>query len=212
MFDGHLRTQIGAYYNNFDHFQVIIPLPNNPVLSTEQNDPSGTKLYGFEASAQAVFGGLSLNASLGIEHSELGKMFAVDPRRPVSGPCDLGAGPVGANCVNLQGHPQTYAPDLTYNVLAQYDIKLSPGDTLTPAVTFAHVSSQWGTLFDNVAAGDYLAARNILGASLAWTHGSFTTTLYGYNLTNDQYVSALLPPIRTAGAPRQFGISVLKAF
>ena len=74
------------------------------------------------------------------------------------------------------------------------------------------MSSQWGTLFDNVAAGDRLASRNILGASLAWTHGSVTTTLYGYNLTNDQYVSALLSPIRIAGAPRQFGISILKVF
>ena len=83
---------------------------------------------------------------------------------------------------------------------------------MTPSVTFAHVSSQWGTLFDNVAAGDHLAPRDILGASLAWTHGSITATAYGYNLTNQQYVSALLSPIRIAGAPRQFGVSILKVF
>jgi len=211
-FDGHLRTQIGAYYNDFKHFQVIIPLPNNPLLSTEQNDPSGTKLYGFEASAQAVFGGLSLLASLGVEHSELGAMYAEDPRRTLAGTCDLATGPAGANCFDLQGHPQTYAPNLTYNLEAQYNFKLGGDDVLTPAVTFGHVSGQWGTLFDNAAAGDYLAPRNILGASLAWTHGGFTVTGYGYNLTNDQYISALLPPIRIAGAPRQYGISILKTF
>ena len=212
MFDGHLRTQIGGYYNDFKHFQVIIPLPNNPLLSTEQNDPSGTKLYGFEASAQAVFGGLALNASLGVEHSELGAMYSEDPRRTLAGTCNLTTGPASANCVDLQGHPQTYAPNLTYNLEAQYNYKINESDLLTPAVTFGHVSSQWGTLFDNVAAGDHLASRNILGASLAWTHGSFTTTLYGYNLTNDQYIAALLPPIRIAGFPRQFGISILKTF
>ncbi|HEY5411220.1 MAG TPA: TonB-dependent receptor, partial [Caulobacteraceae bacterium] len=171
LLDGHLRTQVGAYYNNFDHFQVIIPLPNNPLLSTEQNDPSGTKLYGLEASAQAALGALSLNASVGIEHSELGAMFAQDPRRALAGTCNLQTGPATATCINLSGHPQTYAPDFTFNVSAQYDFKLANGDTLTPGVTYAHVSSQWGSLFDNVAAGDYLTPRNILGASLSWTHG-----------------------------------------
>jgi iron complex outermembrane receptor protein len=67
-------------------------------------------------------------------------------------------------------------------------------------------------LFDNVAAGDYLGPRNILGASLAWTHGSFVTTLYGSNLLNDHYISALLSPIQLAGAPLQFGLSVMKTF
>jgi iron complex outermembrane receptor protein len=63
-----------------------------------------------------------------------------------------------------------------------------------------------------VAAGDHLAPRKLVGASIAWTHGDYVTTLYGYNLTNDQYVSALLSPIRLAGAPRQFGISVMRPF
>ena len=212
MLDGHLRTQIGGYYNTFDHFQVIIPLPNNPLLSTEQNDPSGTKLYGFEASVQAVLGSLSLNGSVGIEHSELGAMFAQDPRHALGGTCNLQTGPATATCLSLAGHPQTYAPNFTFNVSAQYDIRLTNGDSVTPSVTFAHVSSQWGSLFDNVAAGDHLAPRDILGASLAWTHGSITATAYGYNLTNQQYVSALLSPIRIAGAPRQFGVSILKVF
>ena len=76
----------------------------------------------------------------------------------------------------------------------------------------SHISSQWATLYENRAAGDYLTPRDILGASLAWRHGTVTTTLYGYNLTNDQYVSAAAAPIRLAGAPRQFGISVMKTF
>ena len=212
LFDDHLRTQIGAYYNNFSHFQVSIPIPNNPQLSSEQNDPSGTKLYGFEASAQAVFGGFSVNANVGIEHSELGRFFTEDPRVGVGGTCNLNTGPATATCINLAGHPQTYAPDFTYNVQAQYNFKFGGKDTLTPAVTFGHVSSQWGTIFDNRAQGDYLAPRNILGASLAWTHDTFAVTGYVYNLTNAQYISALLPPIRIAGFPRQFGVSVMKTF
>jgi len=212
LFDDHLRTQIGAYYNNFQHFQVIIPIPNNPQFSTEDNDPNGTKLYGFEASAQAVLGALSINANVGVEHSELGAFYVEDPRVGLGGTCNATTGPASALCINLKGHPQTYAPNFTFNLQAQYDFKVTEHDTLTAAITYAHVSSQWGTLFDNVAAGDYLAPRNVLGASLAWTHGTFTVTGYAYNLNNEQYVSALLPPIRIAGNPRQFGVSVLKTF
>ncbi|MGH6970368.1 MAG: hypothetical protein ACREEQ_02045, partial [Caulobacteraceae bacterium] len=85
-------------------------------------------------------------------------------------------------------------------------------DTVTPSISFAYISHQWATLFDNVAEGDYLAPRHILNASLAWTHGSWTTTIYGTNLLNDYYVSALLLPIEMAGPPRQYGIRVMKKF
>jgi iron complex outermembrane receptor protein len=211
-FDNHLHTQLGGYYNNFSHFQVILPLPDNPQFTTEVNNPNPTKLYGVEASAQAVFGAFSLRGSLGLEHSSLGTFYAQDARVGVSGVCDPATGPSSPTCIDLQGHPQTYAPDLTFNVGAQYDYKLASGDILTPAITFSHISDQWGTLFDNVSQGDNLAPRNILGASLAWTHGDIVATLYGYNLTDDQYVSALLPPIREAGFPRQYGLSIMKTF
>jgi iron complex outermembrane recepter protein len=211
-FDNHLRTQLGAYYNDFHHFQVSLPLPNDPQFSTEQNDPNSTKLYGVEASAQAVFGGLSINANLGLEHTSLGQFYAEDSRIAIGGTCNPETGPSSPFCINLKDHPQTYAPSVTYNFQAQYDYRLTDKDTVTPAVTFAHVSSQWGTVFDNPEQGDYLGSRNIFGASLAWTRGTFTTTLYGYNLNDDHYVSALVSPIRVAGAPRQFGINVLKTF
>jgi iron complex outermembrane receptor protein len=212
LFDNHLHTQVGFYYNNFKNFQVIIPIPDNPLQDTEENNPSATKLYGFEASAQAIFGGFSFNMGLGLEHSSVGTVYAEDPRGLTSGTCNLQTGPATSTCIDLAGHPQTYAPDFTFNVSAQYAFKLASGDTITPNVNFSHISDQWGTLFDNVAAGDHLGPRNILGASLAWTHGSIVTTLYGYNLTDDRYVAALLSPIRLAGPPRQFGVSVLKTF
>ncbi len=212
LLDDHLRTQIGAYYNNFSHFQVIIPIPNNPLQVTEENNPSATKLYGFEASAQAVFGDFTGNGNIGIENSSLGTIYSEDPRNAITGTCNLSSGPGVGACRNLSGQQQTYAPNLTFNLGAQYDFHVSDTDVISPRINFAHVSHQWATLFENVAAGDYLAPRNILGASLAYTHGSITASLYGYNLTDDHYVTAALPPIRLAGAPRQFGFSLLKTF
>jgi iron complex outermembrane receptor protein len=211
--DGHLRTQIGAFYNTFRDFQVIVPLPNNPLLSTEQNNPNSTKLYGVEASAQAVMGDFSVNANIALQHSSLGDFYTQDPRMGVSVvPCDPETGPASAKCINLGGNAQTYAPNFTFNVQAQYDIHLASGDVITPAVTYSHISEQWATLFENRSKNDLLDARDILGASLSWTHGDLTASLYGYNLTDQHYVSANLSPIRIAGAPRQFGISILKSF
>ena len=204
LLDNHLHTQLGAYYNNFNHFQVILPIPNNPLQSTEQNNPNPSKIYGVEASAQAVFGDLSLDAGLGLSKSSLGEFWTQDPRLRAVGPCDPRTGPASPSCIDLGGTPQTYAPELTFNASAQYDFHLGSGDTLTPSVNFSHISEQWGTLFDNRAAGDHLNPRNILGASLAWTHGDLVATLYGYNLTDDRYVAALLSPIRLAGPPRQY--------
>jgi iron complex outermembrane receptor protein len=212
LLDNHVHTQLGAYYNDFKHFQVILPIPNNPLQSTEQNNPNPSKLYGLEASAQAVFGDLRLDGGVGLTKSSIGDFWTQDPRLPRSGPCDPRSGPASPSCINLGGNAQTYAPEFTFNFSAQYDYHLAGGDLVTPTVTFSHISDQWGTLFENRAAGDYLEARDILGASLAWTHGDWVTTLYGTNLADDHYVAALLSPIRIAGPPRQFGISVRKVW
>ena len=212
LFDNHVRTQIGAYYNNFRDFQVVVPLPDNPLAATELNSPKAT-LYGVEAQAQAVFSDLEFSGGLGLEHTGLGTFFTEDPRVATSAaPCDPSSGPATSVCFNLKGHPQTYAPNFTYQLSGTYTFHVGNGDTLAPTVSFSHISSQYGTLFDDQALGDELSSRNILGANLAWTHGTIVVSAYGTNLTDDQYVSALLPPIRIAGAPRQFGFSVLKTF
>jgi iron complex outermembrane receptor protein len=213
LFSNHLQLQLGAYDNIFQHFQVNLPIPTDPVLQTQQNVQGNTKLYGVEASAEAVFGAFQFNTGLGLEHSQLGTFYSADPFGPApTTACNPGSGPAVGPCVNLAGHPQTYAPDFTFNMGAQYAFTVSDVDKLTPRITYSHISKQWGTLFDNAQYGEELGERDILGASLAWTRGSITTTLYGYNLTNDEYISALASPIRFAGAPRQFGISVMKTF
>jgi iron complex outermembrane receptor protein len=184
LFNRHLRTQVDAYYNDYRNFQVTVGYPNLPVFGFELNDPNKTKIYGFEASAQGVFGPLSIDASLGLMHSELGAFYAVDPRVVSFGACDPHTGPGSAACVNLAGRPQPYAPDFTYSLGGQYAFTLDGGDTVTPRINFGHVSRQWATLFDKPALGDHLGERNILGAQLAWTHGDLTATLYSTNLTD----------------------------
>ncbi|HEV7159322.1 MAG TPA: TonB-dependent receptor [Caulobacteraceae bacterium] len=211
--DNHIHTQIGGYYNNFKHFQVSLPIPTNPTQTTEYNVPNTTVLYGFEGSIQAVFGGLSLNADLGLEKSKLGTFFVVPPGFPnPSGVCDPNTGPATGTCLNLQGHPQTYAPEVTFNVGGQYRFLVGNGDTVTPAVSFSHISDQWASVFDITQRGDHLGARNILDASIAYVHGPWTFTAFGTNLMNDYYVSSVASPLEFPGNPRQYGVSIMRTF
>lgn len=209
---GTVRTQLDAYYNDYENFQVTVGYPDIPTFGFELNNPNSTEIYGIEAQIEAVFGQFTLDAGLGWMQSELGEFYAVDPRVPSFGACDPATGPASASCINLEGKDQTYAPDFTFNLGAQYEFALAGGDTLTPRVNYGHVSEQWATLFQNEARGDRVEARNILNAQLAWRRGGLVTTLYGTNLTDQHYVGAINSGLRFAGPPRQFGVRLLKAF
>ncbi len=211
-FDGHLRTQLDSFYYDYKNFQVIVGYPQLPVFGFELNNPNPTHIYGFEAQEEAVFGDLSINAGMAVMHSELGQFFATDPRIATFTPCNPETGPSSASCIDLTGHSQTYAPNFTFNIGAQYKIALSSQDTLTPRVNYGYVGTQWATLFENADLGDHLAGRSILGAQLAWTHAKFVTTLYGTNITDQHYVGALNSGLNFAGPPRQFGIRFLTSF
>ncbi len=219
LFDGHLRSTLDGYYNNYKNFIVTVayPLYTAPIsgFAEEVNDPNTTKVYGFEAESDAVFGNFSLGFGLGLNHSSLGTFYATDARigNPLGSTCAPASGPsFPPYCINLHGHSLPYAPDLTYNLSAQYQFQLSSHDTLTPRANFGHQSGQWASIFDDSQLGDHLSQRNLLGAQLEWAHDDWIATLYGTNLTDQHYVGAILWPLRFAGPPRQFGIRLTKSF
>ncbi len=211
---GKVRTTITGFYNDYKNFQVIIGYPTFPTFGIELNVPNSTKIYGFEAEAEFHFGGLKLDAGINVLRSELGTFYASDPRVAAVGACDprTGSPTNAANCINLNGRRQTYAPNLTFNLGAQYELELGNGDKITPRANFGHVGDQWATLFQNVSRGDHLEARNILNAQLAYQHKDWTVTLYGTNLTDQHYPAALNSGLYFAGPPRQYGVKLLKTF
>ncbi|WP_213978970.1 TonB-dependent receptor [Sphingomonas sp. dw_22] len=212
--DGHIRTTITGFYNDYKNFQVIIGYPDFPTFGIELNVPDKTKIYGGEAEAEFHFGGFSLDAGINILHSELGTFYANDPRvvPAVPLPCDPRTGPASGNCIDLGGRRQTYAPNFTFNIGGQYEIKLGEKDKIIPRANYGHVGAQWATLFENPALGDRLEDRNILNAQLAWQHESWTLTAYATNLTDQHYPAALNSGLYFAGAPRQYGVKLLKIF
>ena len=223
---GKIRTTLTGFYNAYKDFQVIIGYPDFPTFGIEMNVPNTTKIYGFEAEAEFHLGGFSLDGGINVLHSELGQFYAVDTRFPPTGavdpltglpidpvlPCAPATGPSSTHCINLGGRQQTYAPNFTFNIGAQYEFRIGTSDKIIPRANFGHVGAQWATLFENSSAGDRLSDRNILNAQLAWEHGTWTVTGYATNLTDQHYVGALNSGLNFAGAPRQYGVKVMKIF
>ncbi|NYT41797.1 TonB-dependent receptor plug domain-containing protein [Sphingomonas sp. R-74633] len=211
--DGHLRTQLGGYYNLYKNFQINIVDPRSPGISSLFNVPGDTKLYGLEASAQGNFDAFSFDFSASVSNSKLSKFYAADPRLgAVPALCNPSTGPASARCINLEGREQNYAPKFTLSAGAQYAISLGGDATLTPRVDYAHIGQVWGTLFQNVARGDRIEARDIVNAQLTLATGNWSIAAYSMNLTDEHYVAAINGTRRLAGAPRQYGVRVSRSF
>jgi iron complex outermembrane recepter protein len=220
-FDDHVHTEVDAFYTDYNRFQVTLSDPAVPLDTYEINVPNTTTIYGAEGEVQGTFGQFSFDGNIGAMKSSMGNFYAIDPRNDelatLSGgtacnPTTGSAAPADPYCVNVKGHPITYAPSFTFNLQVQYAFILGNDSTLTPRVNFAHVASQWASIFDDTALGDRLGARNLLGAQLEYAMGAWVMTLYGDNLTNQQYVASNNSGGLYAGPPRQFGIRLSKQF
>lgn len=213
--DGHLRTQLGGYYNIYEDFQVNIADPRTTAISSLFNVPGKTKLYGIEASAQGNFDAFQIDLSASVSNSKLGTFYAIDPRIPIptgTPACNAETGPATARCVNLAGNEQNYAPKLTFTAGMQYAIPLGNDATLTPRADYSHIGATWASLFQDARLGDRLEARDIINAQLTLATNGWSITAYGSNLTDQHYVGAVNGFRRLAGAPRQYGMRVTKSF
>jgi iron complex outermembrane recepter protein len=199
-FDGHLHTQLGAFYNDYTGFQVAFFVPTL-AAGIDVNAPGHTTIDGIEAQAQLQFGGLSADFGASYLHTSLGNITAIDSRNPAAGP------------VNLAGRQQTYAPTWTVQVGVQYAFNLPGASTLTPRLDYGYVGSQWATLFE-VRPSDFLAPRNLFNGQIIYQRpDNWSVTLYATNLFDARYVAAqVLDNLGVPGPPRQFGVRVSKSF
>ena len=209
---GRLRTQLGAYYTVYQGFQVAIGDPEYPQFSSILNVDGDTILMGLEGSAQAVFGPLAFDVAASVSSSELGRFFAADPRLGRTGVCDAQTGPASANCRNLEGNQQGYAPEFTFNAGMQYTFDMGGGASLTPRVDYAHIGEAYTSIFNNVAAGDRLQERDIVNALLTYETGEWKLAAFATNLTDQSYTAAVNAGFRYAGPPRQVGVNLTRTF
>ena len=212
LFGGRVRSQLGGYYTIYKDFQVNIGDPEYPQIASIMNVGGDTILAGVEGSAQVVFGPLSLDVAASVSTSELGDFFAADPRLGRAGLCDVQTGPQDFNCENLSGNRQSYAPQFTFHVGAQYAFDLGGGATLTPRIDYAHIGEAYTTIFNNEALGDKLSARDIVNALVTYANGTWKLAAYSTNLTDQIYIAAINSGLRYAGPPRQYGLSLTRIF
>jgi iron complex outermembrane receptor protein len=211
-FGGHLRTQLGIFYNDYKNYQINATIPGTPSVASAgfaqiTNVGGSTKDWGFEGQAQAVVGQWSLDATVGYTNTRLGEASEIAPLNPQPGFRDV------------TGHSLAFAPPWTFSIGAQYTIDLGGENKLIPRVDFSHTDAQWSDVFDETpgdASGDTfnsrLAERNLVNATLTFKHGNLSATLWVTNLTDQHYVDSLDSNLRYPGAPRQFGVRVRQSF
>jgi iron complex outermembrane receptor protein len=199
-FAGHLKTQLGAFYEDYRNFQLAL---FDPVLGAgrDANATGSTILKGIEAQMQAAFGSLQFNLGTSYVSTRIGQFSAIDSRNRALG-----------NQV-LNGRPLPNAPLWTAQAGVQYAFDLGSHQTLTPRVDYSLVGSRWATVYE-VVPGDFLQEQNILNAQLIYDYSeTLAFTAYATNVTNDHYVTLqLLGNLGMPGPPRQFGIRVYKSF
>ena len=206
--DGHLQTQFGAYYQQLKDFQGVFAAPNDVLGAIIQNADGTSTIYGVEASAQAVFGELSLDFAGSWNVTELGSFGdVVIPAQLLQ----WFPGAVAGDTVNLSGAESPYSPEFTVSLGAEY--RLEFGDTaVMPRVDFAYIDDQKDGLYDIPILA--LESRTLVNVQVAFEKGPWYGRVYADNLFDEIYIGGIqaLGQLRYLGRPRSYGIRIGRHF
>ncbi len=211
-FDNHIRTQFGAFYNDYRNFQIDA---TNPISGTNSviNVPGKSKIKGFEAQVQAKLGGLSLNAGAAYVDSKLGTVQIVNrwiPGATASLPLCTG-GAVFPSCFDYPaaavtggGSRNLLSPKWTWNASASYKFELSENVSIEPRINYSHVGSQFAYI--TYAPQDLIKSHRLVSANIALTVEELKLDFYVNNLTKEFYQTGITGSNQFFGAPREFGV------
>ena len=215
MWDGHLRSQLGGFFMNYDDFQAQeLNTITGGGQQTVFNLQGTSRIYGAELQLQGRVSSWSFDSAASYVHSSLGAAQAIDLRALPNGGNGLGpqcAPGQTANCFDyapyfqgVAGSENPYSPKFTANIGAQYDLKLAHG-VLTPRLDFSYMGRQFTTIFNNRSL-DLLEVRHLLNARMDYQMDVWRVGIYGTNLTNQTYVTGQQGTNEFLGAPRQYGV------
>jgi iron complex outermembrane receptor protein len=228
-FRGHMRTQVGGYYINYQNMQYPVFDANengDTTVGDVTENLAASTIYGVQVAEQSRFGGLGVDLAFDYNHSALGSILAVPDYQlppnfnsPIGHPqCFNGAHyPAGVSCFNydpylvsVKGEENPYSPLITGNVAVDYRFHVG-GGVLDPRVSFSHTDRQWDSIFQD-SRYNLMPASNLWDAAVSWMAGEWIVRVYGTNLTNKTYIIAGGNPTIYYGAPRQEGIQVTYHF
>jgi iron complex outermembrane receptor protein len=226
LFNGHMLTQVGAYYVNYQDMQYQLfdtEAQNDTNTGNYVANLAPSTIYGLELAEQARFGGLGVNLGVAYTHTSLGNVNTVDQTRlppgfgaPVAPPQCLRGQTYSTVCFdytpylsNVSGEQNPFAPLVTANISVDYQFHLGSTSVIDPRVTYTHVDKQYASIFEYQF--NLMQARNLLDASIDWTAGKWDVQLFSTNLTNQLYVISGGASFYY-GPPRQAGIQATYHF
>ncbi len=196
--DGHVFTQVSAYYVNYQNmqYQLFDPQENSDTTTgTYVANLAASTIYGLEVSEQSRFGGLGVNLGFDYNHSALGAVTTLPSYAlpggfgsPTTLPqCLAGHSYSGGTAcfnynpylVNVSGEQNPFSPLITLNLSVDYQFHVGNG-IIDPRVTFSHIDQQYASIFE--VPYNVMQARNLLNASADWIIGKWDAQLYGTNL------------------------------
>ena len=200
---GHLRTQLNAYYNEYEqvpgHRSVTRRFRCSASSSTCRIT---TKMHGFEAQARGRIRRLLAQCRAGLLNTELGNSSPTIGASRASAPCNPANRARERDLHRSErSRADLCARSFTFNLGAQYDFALG---SERPDHAARRLRTRGGAVGDVVRrtqraaiarGAQHLATRRSRGSTAA-----SVTTLYGANLTDQHYVGALNCGLRCAGS------------
>jgi iron complex outermembrane receptor protein len=213
LLDKHLKTSVDAFDMDYKGFQATVATdPTNPTTSVTRN-VQGTRIWGFEAQGEALFGGFDFSLGGTYLHAIYGNLAIFAPAGTYAANDPRCSAYVGVPCpINLNGEQVDYAPKLSGNVAVAYTLTLPRDSTLTPRVQWTYQGSQFTGFFD--APEQYVPAYGLGSVRLTYIPKSkWRLELFGSNITNRLYLTTSNGATPTSaqgifGAPRQYGGTV----
>lgn len=207
LFDDRLVLNVDAFYTQYTNFQAQTYLYDqaDPALSAFVLDNAGgLKTEGFEADAQyRPVHDLTFTGSFTYAPARFTKYSVPCTTGPAGagpwvnqpipgGPAACVAGPGGQLLFNAAGYPLSNAPDYSYMLAADYHHDFAGGYTFTANVNWNWRSSEYTVVADP---NTIVPAYGLLGGSLGIgpTDGRWKLSVFGRNLLNQYFVSAIFP-------------------
>ena len=220
LFDGMVTTQLGAFYYDYQDFQLDALDPGTGRASLINLTDATVK--GVEGQIQLRDGGFDLSAGFAYTDSSLSGTEFVDTRSfaiAFPGVSDTPQCPAGTtpptsppfSCVDYtpfilttSGGPNLYSPEFTFNASAAYTFII--GDVeVTPRVTYSHLGERFAYIaYDPVR--DRIPAFDIVNLNATAQFQNFAIEFWATNLFDEQYVTGQGGNNEYYGSPTEYGV------
>jgi iron complex outermembrane receptor protein len=176
----NLSVELAAFYYDYKNLQVSLFLAGQANILNAAN----SKIYGVEGSLRyELFDGFEINAGASYTHARY-KDFPLAPVYTRNG-----VGTFDVVLTPLRNSTMPHTPDFTGNLGARYRTTVGGGELQLSGNLYYTSSFFFGPSGNQFPQNSYA----VLAARAQWTDRSdkFTLAVYGDNLTNSRYVTAI---------------------